>query len=198
MENPAKEQRKSARNAGATRTAILESARAAFVQHGYDGIGVREIAEGAGVSAMLVNRYFGTKEGLFVEVAEAIFSAPGFLGGSTKSETGLQTLARDVAVALTARAGSRGGPMDGFLLLIRSVASEPAMAILREKLTAHIAGPLAARLRGKDADARAALFLALIAGIQLMRQTSSALADANPYDLADRLREQFELIALGD
>jgi AcrR family transcriptional regulator len=48
-----------ARNAAATRQAILQSALVAFTQHGYDGVGVREIARAAGVTAMLVNRYFG-------------------------------------------------------------------------------------------------------------------------------------------
>src|SRR5215475_8697464 len=61
------------RDADATRKAILKSARQAFAQAGYDGAGVREIAQGAGVTAMLVNRYFGSKEQLFAEaVAESM------------------------------------------------------------------------------------------------------------------------------
>jgi len=61
------------RNAVATREAILSSARKVFARAGYDGAGVREIAAGAGVTAMLVNRYFGGKERLF---AEAIAAGP--------------------------------------------------------------------------------------------------------------------------
>ena len=37
---------------------------------------VREIAEGAGVTAMLVNRYFGSKEGLFAEALAATMASP--------------------------------------------------------------------------------------------------------------------------
>ena len=48
------------RGSVATRRAILDSARTAFVGSGYDGAGVREIAAGAGVTAMMVNRYFGS------------------------------------------------------------------------------------------------------------------------------------------
>jgi AcrR family transcriptional regulator len=33
-----------------------------FSHHGYDGIGVREIAQTAGVTGVLVNRYFGSKQ----------------------------------------------------------------------------------------------------------------------------------------
>src|ERR1700730_5234712 len=62
------------RNAAATREAILQSALAAFSRHGYDGIGVREIAQMAGVTGVLVNRYFGSKEELFAAVVEILFA----------------------------------------------------------------------------------------------------------------------------
>ncbi|MGW2778631.1 TetR/AcrR family transcriptional regulator [Streptomyces olivaceoviridis] len=52
------------RNAAATREAVLRSAVETFTRSGYDGAGVREIAEGAGVSAMMVNRCSGSKENL--------------------------------------------------------------------------------------------------------------------------------------
>jgi AcrR family transcriptional regulator len=48
------------RNAATTRDAILLSALRAFADRGYDGVGLREIAQGAGVTAMLVNHYFGS------------------------------------------------------------------------------------------------------------------------------------------
>ena len=55
-------------NAAATRQAILEAATRRFATQGYQRAGVREIAADAGVTAALVNRYFGSKEGLFAEV----------------------------------------------------------------------------------------------------------------------------------
>src|ERR1700732_1835155 len=67
------------RNASATRQAILESALIAFTRSGYDGVGVREIAKGAGVTAMLVNRYFGSKEQLFAEVSAETMATPSIL-----------------------------------------------------------------------------------------------------------------------
>src|SRR5215475_2626379 len=67
------------RNAAATRDAILQSARRAFARAGYDGAGLREIAAGAGVTAMLVNRYFGSKEQLFAEVLVAVMREPTLL-----------------------------------------------------------------------------------------------------------------------
>src|SRR5512143_1362524 len=58
------------RDAAATREAILEAATRHFAARGYDRAGVREIAADVGVNAALVNRYFGSKEGLFAEVIE--------------------------------------------------------------------------------------------------------------------------------
>ena len=54
------------RNAAATRQAILESAREAFTRYGYDGVGLREIAQNAGVTAMLVNLGIGLLVGAVV------------------------------------------------------------------------------------------------------------------------------------
>ena len=56
------------RDAAATREAILAAATRRFATQGYERAGVREIAADAGVTAALVNRYFGSKEGLFAEV----------------------------------------------------------------------------------------------------------------------------------
>ena len=46
----------------------MEAATRRFATQGYERAGAREIAADAGVTAALVNRYFGSKEGLFAEV----------------------------------------------------------------------------------------------------------------------------------
>jgi AcrR family transcriptional regulator len=61
------------RDAAATRSAIFEAATRRFACQGYQYAGVREIAADAGVDAAMVNRYFGSKEGLFAEVIERAF-----------------------------------------------------------------------------------------------------------------------------
>jgi AcrR family transcriptional regulator len=162
------------RDASATREAILNSAVEAFTRLGYDGAGVREVAGGAGVTAMLVNRYFGGKERLFAEVVDAAFAAPTPLGEDPA------TLAQDVARALTTR--TTPGRVDGFLLMLRSAANPRSARILRDGVERHYGRRLAALLPGTRTDERAALFLALIAGVQLMRDVLDlpALADADP------------------
>src|SRR5690349_1062529 len=106
------------RDAAATRAAILLSAVTAFTRHGYDGVGVREIAEAAGVTAMLVNRYFGSKENLFAEVVDTP-SAPRTLPpGEPRTRTGVTAETR---VARTAPPGQL--PAATQLLLGRRSAS---------------------------------------------------------------------------
>ena len=53
-----------------TRARILEAARQAFAERGYDGATVRDVAGRAGVDPALVHHYFGTKQRLFVAAME--------------------------------------------------------------------------------------------------------------------------------
>src|SRR5712691_3199451 len=85
------------RNAADTRIAILASARRAFARAGYDGVGVREIANGAGVTAMLINRYFGSKERLFAEVMAETMKTPSIL---TQAIVTSPSAGQEIAAAL--------------------------------------------------------------------------------------------------
>ena len=79
-----------ARNAEATRAAILEAARALFARVGYDLTSLRDIAIEANADAALVKRYFGGKEALFKAALEASFQ-PDSLKGRDRA-----TFAREV------------------------------------------------------------------------------------------------------
>src|SRR5215510_16021141 len=100
------------RNAAATRAAILASARRAFARAGYESVGVREIAKGAGVTAMLVNRYFGSKEQLFAEVLAETMAAPRIL---TQEIITSPTPGKDIVAALIEQTKTGAIPLDGFL-----------------------------------------------------------------------------------
>jgi AcrR family transcriptional regulator len=185
------------RNAAATRQAILASARLAFTHAGYDSVGVREIAEGAGVTAMLVNRYFGSKEQLYVEVVKETMATPGILTGEvTAANRDLAALSRDIAAALVAQTSPEGAPLDGFLIMLRSSSNERSAEIWREQIEAHYQKNLTGLLSGELAAERAALILALIAGFQVMRQLigMKALTKANPEPLAEHLTSIIRLI----
>ena len=174
------------RNASATREAILRSALVAFTRSGYDGVGVREIAKAAGVTAMLVNRYFGSKEKLFAEVVEVTFSE------RTLISADVATLSRFAAAALVA---SEPRSVDGFLLMVLSVSNPRAAEILRAGIERHFQQHLVELLPGAQAGERVALFLAVLAGVRLMQQvlSSPALA-ADEAALSLRLEEMFQLL----
>jgi AcrR family transcriptional regulator len=179
------------RDAAATRAAILQSARRSFARAGYDGAGVREIAAGAGVTAMLVNRYFGSKEQLFAEaIAESMATtsviAPHILKPDASGEA--------IAAALVGITKHGDVPLEGFQIMLRSASNERAAEIAREQIERYHQKNIAASLRGTLTPQRTGVMLALIAGFQMMRQMVglSALAKAEPKALVKILGPLFE------
>ncbi|MFF3567904.1 TetR/AcrR family transcriptional regulator [Nocardia jiangxiensis] len=178
------------RNAAATRDAILRSAVIAFTKHGYDGVGVREIAQSAGVTAMLVNRYFGSKEQLFAEAVDVALEPRTVLSDCP------ETLSRDIAARLVERTAPESEHLDPFLLMLRSAANPRAAEVLRSGIERHAGRYLSDLLEGPDADERAMLAHSLIAGFWLMRKMigSTALVQADPGGLARRLQELLDVV----
>ena len=174
------------RDAAATRAAILASAREAFAQQGYDGAGVREIAAGAGVSAMMVNRYFGSKRGLFGEVLGDTMNDPVILSDANMKA---EDMARAFAAALVGITAHDARRLDGFRIMFRSISSNEAAEIAREQIRKHHHTTLTGILSGEHAAERAAILLSVVAGVQAMRQMIglSSLADADPDLLVDLL-----------
>jgi AcrR family transcriptional regulator len=176
------------RNAVATRAAILQSALSAFADRGYDGAGVREIAHTAGVTAVLVNRYFGSKERLFAAAVEAMFADKGLFGGDAA------TLAQRLAALVVTKGDQDGHPNAPLLLLLRSAPNPRAAAILRDHIARHCEQPLKSLMRGPKRGERAAIILALIVGLQFFHKVigNKALAEANGTSLAGDLKLMLE------
>jgi AcrR family transcriptional regulator len=176
------------RNAEATREAILQSALIAFADRGYDGVGVREIAHTAGVTAVLVNRYFGSKERLFAAAVEAMFADNSLFGGDAS------TLAQRLAALVVTKSDRDGQPNAPLLLLLRSAPNPRAAEILRDHIARHCEQPLKSLMRGPKRGERAAIILALIVGLQLFHKVigNKALAEANGTNLSGDLRLMLE------
>jgi len=181
------------RNAAATREAILASARRAFAQSGYDGAGVREIAAGAGVTAMLVNRYFGSKEKLFAEVIATTMATPIIL---TAENLASPKLGETIAASLVDITKAGDTPLEGFLIMLHSASSKRAAEIGRGQIEAGHQKVMTSALGGDLAPQRAALVLSIVAGFQVMRQMIglSALADAEPEALVKLLAPLFQML----
>ena len=184
------------RNAVATREAILASAQKAFARAGYDGAGVREIAAGAGVTAMMVNRYFGSKEQLFAEVIAATMAKPTIL---TPQNLKSARLGETIAATLVDITKTGDTPLEGFLIMLHSASSKRAAEIGREQIEKGHQKVLTAALSGDLAPERAALVLSIVAGFQVMRQMIGipALAEAEPADLVTLLGPLFQQLVEG-
>lgn len=171
------------RDAAATRAAIVRAARRQFSELGYERAGVRRIAAEAGVTAALINRYFGSKEALFGEVLAGAFQLAGALPAE-RSRLG-EALARYVVTR------DRNPPTDGFdplLLVLRSVGSPKATGLLRDRLDQRSIQPLAQWLGGRDAELRAGLIVACLLGLAILRKVLHSRAFVQG--------EQVRLIAL--
>ncbi|TDC38317.1 TetR/AcrR family transcriptional regulator [Micromonospora sp. 15K316] len=178
------------RDAGTTRQAILDSAITAFTRHGYDGVGVREIAANAGVTAMLVNRYFGSKEGLFAEVVDVSFAQP------TMVPRGSDDLAAQIARALVARTAPDAEHLGAFELMLKSAANPRAAEIIQAGIEKHVGARFTDALQGPQRQERAELGLALLAGVWLMRRIigTSALRDVDPQSLGAYVTRMLETV----
>ncbi|GGM18657.1 TetR family transcriptional regulator [Streptomyces fumigatiscleroticus] len=173
------------RDGAATREAILAAAVVEFTEHGYARAGVRQIAERAGVTAMMVNRYFGSKEGLFAQAVDRAFGPPTVVGDE------LPPSAHSIARTLAERTAPDAERLDPFLLLLRSAADPVAADIVRQGVETHVGARLAGLLDGPDADVRAQLGLALVAGTWLLRSVvgTTALGAADNERLAALLAD---------
>lgn len=171
------------RDGAATREAILAAAVVEFTQHGYARAGLRQIAGRAGVTAMMINRYFGSKELLFAQVVDRVFEPPTVVGDEG------QGLSRAVAHTLAERTAPGAEALDPFLLLLRSAQDPEATDALRSGVEKHVGARLARLLEGPEAEVRAQLGLALIAGTWLLRTVVGmpALVDADDDRIEDLL-----------
>jgi AcrR family transcriptional regulator len=186
------------RDAIETKKAILRSARTAFAQFGYDGVGVREIAKGAGVTGILVNRYFGSKENLFSEVIASTMESPGILTQQTlRPSRERPEICKKIATALVLKTSPESEQLDGFLILLRSASNPRAALIWRERIEKHYEVSLSRALSGPKKKERAGLILAVIAGVQILRQAIciTSLSEASPDWLIERLAHLLESVA---
>ncbi len=168
------------RDAAATREAILEAATRRFATQGYERAGVREIAADAGVTAALVNRYFGSKEGLFAEVIRRALDMGHLLEGRPGDLA--DHLAR---VMVYGREDSRDWGYTPLLLLLHSATVPGALKLFRRDLDRNELPILAEQIGGDDAAVRAVMVMAQLTGFAIVYRVlrPKAFADARGEEL---------------
>jgi AcrR family transcriptional regulator len=140
------------------------------------------------VTGVLVNRYFGSKEELFAAVVELAFADNSLFEGE------FTELANRLTAVIMRKTEPHGEHNDALLLLLRSAPNPRAAEILRDIIARQFERPLKSLLQGSRAGERAAMILALILGLLLMRRVigSKALSDTNGASLSGEAKTMFQ------
>jgi AcrR family transcriptional regulator len=160
--------RRHKRNAQATREALLSAARRRFATLGFERTTTRDVAADADVNVALINRYFGSKEGLFEaclgEPASARFRARLGDGGS---------IAEGLADQFRERASPGNSPQVPLMLWLQG-SGDARAAELRSRGIEGFADAILEAAGGDPSPERrlrAQLVLALGLGVVTLRGT---------------------------
>ncbi len=155
-------------DAAVTRAKILKVAGAFFMERGYEGVGLREIALRCGITAAMINRYFGTKEALYTELIGNAFSFKKLIG-MERSLFGEKIATLMVQQQHPERADYKNeSHLKPMQILLRSAAEDGAPELIQELLDKQLWRPMIAWLGGKNANERAEMIIATMIGFILM------------------------------
>ena len=175
------------RDAGATRTRLLDAARELFLGHGYSAIGLREVAAKAGADVTLVRRYFGSKQRLFTEATDVSDNVDE-IRGAADDAVGRQMIAHVLAARRDVDA-----PL---FALLRSSGDPAVVARLNSQLNHGLTRNLAERITADRPRIRADMVTALLLGIGVQRVLlrKKPMASARDDDITAVFLEAFEAI----
>jgi AcrR family transcriptional regulator len=151
------------RNAEATKARIAQMAGLKFTQHGFDGVGLREIALCAEVNIALISRYFGSKDQLFEQaILEKLSLDPLFAGA-------VDNLAEHIAHYMFDKT-SDTQEIDPMIAMLRSAGSTRIRPAIKKRFEQVIITRMADELTGSQTTQRATLIIALLFGIDSLRR----------------------------
>ncbi|WP_203234503.1 TetR/AcrR family transcriptional regulator [Sphingomonas solaris] len=134
------------RDAARTRESILRAGQKLFAEQGYPTTGIRDVAAAASVNSALIQRYFGSKEGLLRATLEDLLKVDAITAGD-RTQFGKR------AVSILLAAGAVPNPV-AIMALAMSDASARKLCI--DLLHHNVIIPMSEWLGGNDALARAA------------------------------------------
>lgn len=150
-----------------TKEAILDAARAQFIEAGYENVSLRAIADAAGVDPAMINYFFGSKRELFGEAMSLTVNFAEVLRQLLAE--GTEDLSERVLRRMLAiwDDPDSGGPL---LALLRSAtAEERPGALLGSFLDQEVVPAIAEHLEGSDKERRAGLVASQLVGLLLTR-----------------------------
>jgi AcrR family transcriptional regulator len=152
-----------ARDAGASREALLRAAQHLFGRKGFERTTVREIGDRSGVDAALIARYFGSKADLYI----AAVAAERLGDAQPLPFEGIEEMTN----AVVARTDGHGpGPI--LQALVRSDTSDEIRAAAQARVERRLVDPLAVGMAESAVDRprlRAELAVSALLGVTLGR-----------------------------
>ncbi|MGC4788962.1 TetR family transcriptional regulator [Micromonospora sp. DT178] len=182
-----------------TRQAILDAARAAFAERGFDGASIRAVAAAARVDPALVHHYFGSKDRLFLAAMHAPVDPaellPSVLAGD---RAGLgERLVRTFLGVWDSPAGTAG-----VALLRSAVSNEWTARLLREFLVTQVLRRVLDQLDADPAELplRGSLVASQLIGLAMMRHVVrlEPVASAAPETLVAAVGPTVQRYLTGD
>ncbi|MEU7995450.1 TetR family transcriptional regulator [Micromonospora sp. NPDC049060] len=182
-----------------TRQAILDAARAAFAERGFDGASIRAVAAAAQVDPALVHHYFGSKDRLFLAAMHAPVDPaellPRVLAGD---RAGLgERLVRAFLGVWDSPAGTAG-----VALLRSAVSNEWTARLLREFLVTQVLRRILDQLDVDPAELplRGSLVASQLIGLAMMRHVVrlEPVASAAPETLVAAVGPTVQRYLTGD
>jgi AcrR family transcriptional regulator len=173
------------RNAAQTKARIVEAARHAFSTRGYAQIGMREIAQAAGVATSLIDRHFGTKAQLFEAVLlDTLAEAPDH---GERSSFGQR---------LRAMLSEPDLDIQGLLMSVLAAGDPEASRIAAGITEQRIVAPVAEWLGGgPDAHLRAVRMNAIVVGYLIQARYLSPQPNGQETELLlDRVSREVQAI----
>ncbi|MEO9650542.1 MAG: TetR family transcriptional regulator [Roseobacter sp.] len=170
------------RKADVTREKLLEAASVAFCELGYSNASLRAIAKAAAVDVALVSRYFGGKLGLFKATLESAFDWPEILDETNDPF--------EVAVEKYAHIETEAQHVSAIQMIVMNAHDPEVGDVLREILQDQLIHPLQLRMQGPDAARQLSMFVAVVLGASMVRQTLklTGMADVPETEYANQLR----------
>ncbi len=176
------------RDAEATRAAILEAAKVHFARSGYQ-VALRDIASQAGADVALVQRYFGSKEGLFTEALKASFR------DDPLREWDRRTFPRDFATMMADNLDLHDDTQS-FQFLLRAATTPATAQLLNVAIQERFLRPIRQWLGGVDAEARARVLAATVIGFLVERLIrGKALTGTEREVFIERAVKIFQVVA---
>ncbi|MGC4875190.1 TetR family transcriptional regulator [Micromonospora sp. DT43] len=182
-----------------TRESILDAARAAFAERGFDAAPIRGIAAAAGVDPALVHHYFGSKDQLFLAAMNFPVDPgavlPGVLAGD-RDGVG-ERLVRTFVGIWDSPAGSAG-----VALLRSAVSNEWTARLLREFITTQVLRRVLDQLDVDPAELplRGSLVATQLVGLAMIRYVvrMEPVASADPDTLVAAIGPTIQRYVTGE